>query len=58
MTLSQLFHEYDENLKIVNELRWRCRLDPNLERVQELGAFLLWRSSLRLQILQIYFSQL
>ena len=58
MTLNQLFYEYDENTRIINELRKSVRIDPSLEKIQELGAFLLWRSSLRLQILQIYFKNL
>lgn len=58
MTLSQLLHEYDENLKIVNELRRSIRLNSTPEKLQTLGSFLLWRASLRIQILQIYFKNL
>jgi len=58
MTLKSLLHEYDENLKIVNELRRSIRLNSTQQKLQELGAHLLWRQSLRLQILQLYFRDL
>lgn len=57
-TLKQLLHEYDANTEIVNNLRKSCRIDPSTENLQNLGAHLIWRSSLRIQILQIYFKNL
>jgi hypothetical protein len=58
MNLKTLLSEYDENLKIVNELRNLIRIRQTPERLQELGAHLIWRASLRLQILQLYFRNL
>lgn len=57
-SLKNLLSEYDENTKIVNDLRTLIRIRQTPERLQELGAYLLWRSSLRLQILQHYFSMI
>ena len=57
-SLKNLLSEYDENTKIVNDLRTLIRIRQTPERLQELGAYLLWRASLRIQILQHYFSMI
>ena len=58
MTLSQLFYEYDANTIRIKDLRFSAQLNPTPENLQNLGAYLLWRESLRIQILRIYFQNL
>ena len=58
MSLKNLLSEYDANTIKINDLRSMIRIRQTPERLQELGAYLLWRSSLRLQILQHYFSMI
>jgi len=54
--LNQLLEEYDANKLKCYHLRRNCEFNPTPSKMEELGAFLLWQSSLRMQLFQIYFA--
>lgn len=56
--LKTILNEFDANTELIRDLRMSCRLDPTPDNLQALGAHLLWRESLRIQALRIYFSMI
>lgn len=54
--VNQLLEEYDANKLKCYHLRKNCEFNPTPAKMEELGAFLLWQSSLRMQLFQIYFA--
>lgn len=54
--VNQLLEEYDANKLNCYHLRKNCEWHPTPAKMEELGAFLLWQQSLRMQLFQIYFA--